>query len=117
MRREPVEGRRPSLDRNTALAVSRTVLAHQRTLMAWIRTSASLISFGFTIYKFFEYLVEAEHLVPATGRLGRFRPRHFALSMIFVGICALALAVRDYRRSMNTLEAEYGSVQRSEVGT
>ena len=39
----------------TRLAADRTWLADERTLMAWIRTATSLISFGFTIYKFFEF--------------------------------------------------------------
>jgi hypothetical protein len=33
---------------STTLAVERTRLADERTLMAWVRTSTSLISFGFT---------------------------------------------------------------------
>jgi putative membrane protein len=37
------------------LAVDRTWLAHERTLMAWVRTATSMISFGFTIYKFFQF--------------------------------------------------------------
>lgn len=32
----------------TDLALERTVMAASRSLMAWIRTSLSLISFGFT---------------------------------------------------------------------
>ena len=43
----------PRLDEGTRLAYERTVLAHERTLMAWLRTAVSLITFGFTIYKFF----------------------------------------------------------------
>ena len=46
-------------DLSTDLALRRTFMAYERTLMAWIRTATSLISFGFTIYKFFEYLVES----------------------------------------------------------
>lgn len=34
------------------LGETRTILASDRTLMAWIRTSLSMLSFGFTIYKF-----------------------------------------------------------------
>src|SRR4051794_10744475 len=37
------------------LAVDRTWLGYERTLMAWVRTAASLISFGFSIYKFFQF--------------------------------------------------------------
>jgi putative membrane protein len=49
------------LDTSTRLAVERTRLANERTLMAWIRTSTSLIAFGFTILKFFQYLATQEH--------------------------------------------------------
>ncbi|MDR3557688.1 MAG: DUF202 domain-containing protein [Syntrophobacteraceae bacterium] len=37
------------------LALERTILAHERTLMGWVRTSTSLITFGFTLYKFFSW--------------------------------------------------------------
>ena len=39
----------------TDLGFQRTAMAHERTLMAWIRTAVSLISFGFTIYKAFDF--------------------------------------------------------------
>lgn len=88
----------------TRLAVERTRLAHERTLMAWVRTGTSLISFGFTIYKFFQYLRESQHAA-AAGVIG---PREFALLMIAVGIIALLLATVGHIRSMRTLRAEYG---------
>ena len=50
-------------DPRTALAIERTRLAHERTLMAWVRTATSLISFGFTIYKGFDYLQERQPTV------------------------------------------------------
>jgi uncharacterized membrane protein YidH (DUF202 family) len=37
------------------LAVDRTRLAYERTMMAWVRTATSMISFGFTIHKFFQF--------------------------------------------------------------
>ena len=49
------------LDTSTRLAVQRTRLASERTLMAWIRTCTSLITFGFTIFKFFQYLATDKH--------------------------------------------------------
>jgi len=48
----------PDLPDATKLAVDRTRLAADRTLRAWSRTATSLISFGFTIYKAFQYLRE-----------------------------------------------------------
>ena len=35
------------------MARMRTLMAADRTLMAWVRTALSMISFGFTIFKFF----------------------------------------------------------------
>ena len=36
------------------LGETRTIMAADRTLMAWIRTALSMLSFSFTIYKFLE---------------------------------------------------------------
>ena len=88
----------------TQLAAERTRLAHERTLMAWIRTATSLISFGFTIYKFFQFLREQnaaahpEHLIGSHG---------FALLMIIIGLVALLLATVQHRRDMQTLRMHY----------
>lgn len=91
---------------STILAVDRTRLAHDRTLMAWVRTATSLISFGFTIYKFFEYLHEQQ----GTQSRGRFGPRQFATLMIVIGILALVLATFQHRRDMQTLRAHHPEV-------
>jgi putative membrane protein len=90
------------------LAVDRTRLAHERTLMAWTRTATSLISFGFTIYKFFQYVHEENRAMNEGG--GVIGPRHFALFMISTGIIALVLATLEHRRSMRSLRASYGSL-------
>jgi putative membrane protein len=91
------------VDSSQSLAVQRTFLAHERTLMAWVRTSASLISFGFTIYKFFAYLVETEgRILPQTG----LRPRQFAIAMIGIGVLALAVAVVQERKALKVLQEQ-----------
>jgi putative membrane protein len=76
--------------------IRRTLLAQERTLMAWIRTSVSLISFGFTIYKFFQYLVQERE---ANLSRVRFGPRAYALTMIGLGVLALAIGLVDYRHA------------------
>jgi len=96
------------------LALRRTFLAHERTLMAWIRTSTSLISFGFTIYKFFQYLVQTNLVDHPPHRF--FGPRSFALCMISVGVTALATAVIDYQHTLKILEREHGVKYRSLAG-
>lgn len=88
------------------LAVDRTRLAHERTLMAWVRTATSLISFGFTIYKFFQYLREQSQ-----AREDRiFGPREFALVMIGIGLMALLFATLQHRRDALRLRAQYPGV-------
>ena len=72
--------------------------------MAWVRTAVSMISFGFTIYKFFQLELQdrrpMEHAV-----LG---PRGFAVIMIAIGVLALLVATLQHRGSMRMLRAEYG---------
>ena len=93
-------------DTSTLLATDRTRLAHDRTLMAWVRTATSLISFGFTIYKFFQYLTERQTGVQE-GLIG---PRGYALIMITIGIVALVFATLQHRRDMRTLRALHPEV-------
>jgi putative membrane protein len=84
----------------THLAVERTQLAQERTLMAWVRTATSLISFGFTIYKFFEYAIESKLVV---RREGLFSPRDYAMTMITIGLASLSLALVEHVRSRRAL--------------
>jgi len=77
--------------------------------MAWVRTATSLISFGFTIYKAFEYLRERQ---PAVAQ-GILDPRNFALVLIGLGIGALSLATVQHRHDLRRLEAQYGPLPRS----
>jgi inner membrane protein YidH len=95
---------------NTELALDRTVMAQERTLMAWIRTATSLISFGFSIYKFFQYLVESGAAVRPHRFFG---PREFAVTMISLGIISLAIAVAEHRHDAKILEQTYGKSYRS----
>ena len=88
----------------TRLALSRTMLAHDRTLMAWVRTSTSMISFGFTIYKFFQF-AEGQRAEPHADKL--LEPRGVALVMILIGVGGLLMATLDYRRQMAVLRRDY----------
>ena len=92
---------------NTDLAFERTVLAENRTLMAWIRTAISMISFGFTIYKFFE---EASKGV-VTHKL--FSPRKVGMIMIVLALLALAWGLIEHRAVMNKLKKSYPAIEQS----
>jgi putative membrane protein len=94
----------------TKLAHERTFLARDRTMMAWIRTATALISFGFTIYKFFE-LDKGRIVEPNTQQL--LGPRHFAMGMITIGLVALALATIQHWQQASRLRKQHIEVPRS----
>src|SRR5262249_9157216 len=78
-----------SKDHATQLALDRTLLAHERTMMAWVRTAVSLITFGFSIYKFFELELK---ITEARRPHQLIDARTFALMMIVIGLAALSMA-------------------------
>jgi len=77
------------MDASTRFSFERTLLSHERTVLSWVRTATSLITFGFTLYKFFQ-------LDP--GAAAQPRPQHvisartFAMVMIASGLFALLVA-------------------------
>jgi putative membrane protein len=99
------------LDAATRLAVQRTRLAQERTLMAWIRTSTSLTAFGFTIFKFFEYLATNER-----RREPILSPWVLGMIMILVGLTGLTLAWIQHRQEMKELRTEVGPMPYSIAG-
>ena len=84
------------------LAVERTVMAAERTLMSWTRTSISLISFGFTLYKFLQYM-QGEGKATTTDPNG---PRNFGLALILIGVFALTAASIQYRQLQKKVKPE-----------
>src|SRR3954449_1977796 len=89
-------------EERTDLAVQRTVLGAERTLMAWIRTANSMIGFGFTIYKFFQYMPEQI----ANGNIRRPQaPRNLGLTLIALGTLALAAAALQHWNLLSTIGA------------
>jgi putative membrane protein len=101
-----------AVDVSTNLAVDRTLLAYDRTLLAWIRTAIALITFGFTIYKFFQ--LELSRVVARPERL--IGPPEFAFLMILIGLVSLLLATLDYRKDIKALRAQYPGDRRMRAG-
>ena len=82
----------------TDLGLMRTVMAADRTLMAWVRTSLSLLSFGYTIYKVLQQ-------VESSGKAG-FRsnaPQHAGFLLAVAGTAALIMGIVEYRTTLRTL--------------
>ncbi len=81
------------------MALDRTRLTAERTLMAWVRTALSMITFGFTIYKFLGLLQE-ESTVPV---LRPDAPRNLGLTLIGLGTFAVIAASVQHWTYMNKL--------------
>jgi len=79
----------------------RTRYAVDRTFMAWLRTAASMIGFGFTIVQFFEHLVALKEFKPP--RLPN-APLFLGLSLIGTGVIALTIALYQYTTVVRHLE-------------
>jgi putative membrane protein len=73
---------------NDQSAIDRTRLAAERSLMAWIRTSLSMIAFGFTIYKFLQMLHEQSPVAVLRPNA----PRNVGLLLVGIGTFAVAVA-------------------------
>src|SRR4030095_208776 len=101
------DGGHPTLS-NTDLAFERTMLAHERTLMAWVRTAVSMISFGFTIYKFFQEWRKTEGAVQSI-----FTPRIVGMVMILFGLTGLLFAQIQHRTAVKRLKKDYPKAQKS----
>jgi inner membrane protein YidH len=89
---------------STELALARTHLANERTLIAWIRTGVTLISFGFTTYEFFHYMRAKRPEEPFKPLIG---PRDFALIIIAMGVLSLMLAMLHSWQIITKLKESY----------
>jgi putative membrane protein len=91
----------------TQLAIERTRVAYDRTLMAWVRTATSLITFGFAVYKYFQ--LERPVGAPRTQLIG---PREFALILIVIGLISLLVATWEHWENYAALKKLYSGIPR-----
>jgi putative membrane protein len=99
---EPIREKKPDVNElaanRTEMGFGRTILALERTMMAWIRTDLSLISFGFTIYKFLETMQQASGK-PIHGNA----PRNLGMALILLGVGTLIMAMIQFKRAINRI--------------
>jgi putative membrane protein len=95
-------------DASTQLALARTRAAYERTMMSWIRTATSLITFGFSVYKFFQ--LENPSRMLGARIIG---PRQFALALVSLGLLSLLLGIVEQRHNVRALGVQSSSEQRS----
>ncbi|HEX7858442.1 MAG TPA: DUF202 domain-containing protein [Sphingobium sp.] len=82
----------------TDMGELRTIMAADRTLMAWVRTSLSMLSFGFTIYKFLQGIA-AQTPLPHPNS-----PRQVGLFLTGMGIAAIVLGTISYWTTLSDLQ-------------
>ena len=85
------------------LARQRNRDAAERTLMAWIRTCLSLISFGFGLDKIVTAIRSG---VGVAGNLNGWGVRLISLAFVLTGVVAMLAATLQHRRSLKRLLRE-----------
>jgi len=100
-----------ALDTSTKLAFDRSWLAEERTMLAWVRTATSLITFGFAIYSFFGIPTGAGHHVSS-----RWGPAVFSIMLVVIGLLALLGAVMQRRQAIALMKAQYPTMSRFSLG-
>jgi inner membrane protein YidH len=90
------------LKANDILALDRTRLASERTLMAWVRTALTMIGFGFTLYKFLQ-VMQAQSTMPV---LRPQAPRNVGLTLVGIGTFAVTVACVQHWKYMKKLNPD-----------
>jgi putative membrane protein len=88
---------------NNELAKERNRAAAERTLMAWIRTCLSLISFGFGLDKIIGAINSSRFDGSAHAGLS---VRLVSMGFILVGILAMAAATRQHLRTLKLIRRD-----------
>ncbi len=87
------------VERLGVYALVRTALSSERSLMAWIRTSASLYAFGFSITKFLDYLEKQQE---GTGSLAGLH--RLGIAIICLGMLGLVLGAVEHVQRLKKME-------------
>lgn len=82
-------------------ALVRTALSSEQTLMSWIRTSLSLLTFGFSITQFFYYLEQQKEGIQVSPG-----PRRMGFTLVCVGIVVLLAAMVEHVLRLRKMKKE-----------
>lgn len=110
MQPSPESPQKEPYNLNNELAKERTRAAADRTLMAWIRTSLSLIGFGFGIPTIIK-AIESTHIG------ANIDPHRFStmvgLAFISVGMFGMAAALKEHRQILKQIQSDHYTYQTS----
>ena len=104
---QPVYDSPEALPVNLRLAFERTRVAYERTLMAWTRTGTSLITFGFSVYKFFQLDTAGQTLKAPLVQTSVIGPREFGLVLISIGLLSILMGSFEHGRDLKAMRSEY----------
>lgn len=82
-------------------------MSADRTLMSVIRTSLSLIGFGFTIYQFFQHL-RAENVLT-----GAHAARNFGVALVYLGVLMILAGIAFHIQFMLALRNQRTEMTKS----
>lgn len=85
------------------LARARTHMGNERTHLAYLRTTVSLIGFGITINRFSTYLIENDQ-APTSGRLLLHDASNAGFGMVVLGLALLLWSLIRYWRVSQDIE-------------
>jgi putative membrane protein len=89
---EKQEGQRPNL------TVLNTGMAADRTLMAWIRTALSMMTFGFTLFKVLDAIRQTGRVLPNENT-----PRNAGLVLVAMGTVAVLMGLIEFWQTRRQL--------------
>jgi putative membrane protein len=81
----------------TDLATTRSFLAADRTLLAWLRMAVSMLSFAFAIYKIPEGFQSAGRLLPSANTT-----RNVGLFLAAMGTLAMVMGTAEYLQTFRS---------------
>jgi len=102
---------RQRVNLSNELARERSREAAERTLLAWVRTCLSLITFGFAIYKF-RYLIQGKYLDKSADTAAAI----LGLCFMLVGILAMVVATVEHSKVIKRLRSDDFLYTRSGLG-
>jgi uncharacterized membrane protein YidH (DUF202 family) len=93
----------PLAEKRTSLAFDRNRWAAERTLMAWIRTSIAMVTFGFAVDRFVAYLSGQD----SDASLGTGQ-HWYGFILVIVGVVLLILAVVEHFLILRRMNRDRG---------